>query len=30
VLGFRSLEEIQPIVEHYPVFRIVEDGGPPT
>ena len=23
-----SLEEIQPVVEHYPVFRIVEDGGP--
>ena len=23
-----SLDEIQPVVEHYPVFRIVEDGGP--
>jgi hypothetical protein len=23
-----SLEEIQPVVGHYPVFRIVEDGHP--
>jgi deazaflavin-dependent oxidoreductase (nitroreductase family) len=23
-----SLEEIQPVVEHYPVFRIVQDGRP--
>ena len=23
-----SLQEIQPVVEHYPVFRIVEDDGP--
>ena len=25
-----SLEEIQPVVEHYPVFRIVQDGGLPA
>ena len=25
-----SLEEIGRIIEHYPVFRIVEDGHPPA